>query len=941
MNSNAKIPPSEETSDRTLDVMNADSSFQKKGTAIVGRHANHEVAHTPYGASHDASLQYNNKSLIALQARQSIIESHTFPYLRIQREAEERKKKVQLTNVVIPHDHDVLCGRGNFVNYHRGNQYYRSLVRKYFLQYVASPKPDKPKYALLIYHEIRMQDPPGRFLRQDAGTKMWHDVGERKALDKTRQALREGAPDAKSHADLESLECGGVFETKNSFSGGNADASSFVEGPISSIDHTGYDVNKKADHRNSSNNTIPQTAILSGSYHTNEQSRQRNVPPHINLQCQTSNHPLYESPNGHKHSQKGNQLSCETPHAQHEAQHELQLNAQPFLQQPHANKCGQNNHSSYGPPNSHHQSQHSHQSPFEILLSQQQFQQSNLLPSKPRNAQRQEQQNNESSFKPQHAQHQHKQSNQSNFEPQQRRQSDQSSAKMPIGNESLSFMNAVASKITEANGVRDDNLLKMLVAMTTSANGGLVENESLVQSVASKIATAKGVDTSGSLVNSVIARLQDPMVAKCVGEKIIALLNSTLMNDNSTVNPSSLSNTIVTNKSDPFPASSTVTRNLINKEAAAHKSADNVNAAETTLNTPTLDSNSYCSHTKSVTAANVLMVKDTMADITAAGKVAYPEDSNVRRETMTNDITSGTAKSQKILANESLLNTMKLSIAAQTVNRARKRDNVIESNKRCKTSSTHDPSIVKDSVAALLAMSHGDDLKTRDASFDGDCGSVSKSIDKTKPLRKRKHCSGAWSSTSLGNVMQCDRCLGAGTLPMPASVLSDMQYTPRDNVTCETPMFANINLKSSLANQSTNSSSIVKIEDEESKTSDLSSKDLYDVCPGWTERICNAEKKWGIEHDNSQPYPQRIEAIEKKNLEYREVFRSSNALSQELEAEDQRMSDDSFTKRYLRKVEDAEKKWGLSVPKGFNLVERIEMVEGVVSSYNRRLHRCL
>jgi len=842
---------------------------------------------------------------------------------------------VQLTNVVVPHEHDVLCGRGNFVNYHRGNQYYRSLVRKYFLQYVASPKPDKPKYALLIYHEIRMQDPPGRFLRQDGGTKMWHDVGERKALDKTRQALREGAPDAKSHADLESLEYGGVFETKNSSSGGNADATSFVEGHISNLDRTGCE----ADHLSSSDDIIPQTAnaqvvqkeySLSESYHTNERSRQRNVPPHINRPCQTNNHILY--PNGHIHCQKSNQLSCETPHAQHQ----LQLNAQPFLQQPQASQCGQNNHSSYGPPNSHQQSQQSHQSPFELLLSQRQFQQSNLLPSNPRNAQQQEQQNNESSFKPQHAQHQHKQSNPSNFEPQQRRQSDQSSSKMPMSNESLSFMNAVASKITEANGVQDDNLLKMLVAMTATANGGLVENESLVHSIASKIATAKGVDTSGSLANSVIARLQDPMVAKCVGEKIIALLNSTLMNDNSTVNQSSLSSTIVTNKSDPFPANAAVPRNLINNEVAAHKLADNANAAETTLNTPTLDTNPYCNQTKSVTAANALLVNDTVTDITAADKVANPEDCNIRRNTI-----SGSAMSQNILANESLLNTMKLSIAAQTVNRAHTRDNVIESNEICKTSNTHDPSIVKDSVAALLAMSHGADLKTRDASFDGDCGSVSKSIDKTKPLRKRKHCSDAWSSTSPGNTMQCDRCLGAGTLPMPASALSNMQYTPRNNVTCGTSMFANINPKSSLVNLSKNYSSIVKIEDEESKTSDQSSKELYDVCSGWTERICYAEKKWGIEHDNSQPYPQRIEAIEKKNLEYREVFRSSNASSRELEAEDQRMSDDSTTKRYLRKVEDAEKKWGLLVPEGFNLVERIEMVEDVVSSYNRRLHRCL
>merc|ERR1712194_818515 len=121
--------------------------------------------------------------------------------------------------------------------------------------------------------------------------------------------------------------------------------------------------------------------------------------------------------------------------------------------------------------------------------------------------------------------------------------------------------------------------------------------------------------------------------------------------------------------------------------------------------------------------------------------------------------------------------------------------------------------------------------------------------------------------------------------------------------------------------------SIVKIEDEESEIScpsDPSSKHSHEVCPGWTEKICNAEKKWGIQHNNSLPYPQRIAAIEKKHLECREVFRSSNTSSQEMEADDLIMSDDSFNKKYLRKVKDAEKRWGVKFPEGFNLVERIE-----------------
>lgn len=97
--------------------------------------------------------------------------------------------------IVTPHDHDVLSGRGNFVNYHAGNEHFRALVRKHKVAYVACPKPQKGKFSRMIVDEIRSRNPPGRFLKQDPATKLWYDIGEKKALDKTRQALREGAPE--------------------------------------------------------------------------------------------------------------------------------------------------------------------------------------------------------------------------------------------------------------------------------------------------------------------------------------------------------------------------------------------------------------------------------------------------------------------------------------------------------------------------------------------------------------------------------------------------------------------------------------------------------------------------------------------------------------------------------------------------------------------------
>jgi len=103
--------------------------------------------------------------------------------------------KQQLADIDTPHDHDVLSGRGNFVNYHSGNEHFRALVRKHKVAYVACPKPQKGKFSKMIVDEIRSRNPPGRFLKQDPSTKLWYEIGEKKALDKTRQALREGAPE--------------------------------------------------------------------------------------------------------------------------------------------------------------------------------------------------------------------------------------------------------------------------------------------------------------------------------------------------------------------------------------------------------------------------------------------------------------------------------------------------------------------------------------------------------------------------------------------------------------------------------------------------------------------------------------------------------------------------------------------------------------------------
>ena len=92
------------------------------------------------------------------------------------------------------HAHDILCGRDHFAHNHEGNANYRKLVKHHKLEYVSGTKQEKKQCSLTIYNKIRALDPPGRFLKYDSDTSTWKDIGEKDAIIKICQALREGAP---------------------------------------------------------------------------------------------------------------------------------------------------------------------------------------------------------------------------------------------------------------------------------------------------------------------------------------------------------------------------------------------------------------------------------------------------------------------------------------------------------------------------------------------------------------------------------------------------------------------------------------------------------------------------------------------------------------------------------------------------------------------------
>eukprot|EP00978_Attheya_sp_CCMP212_P008904 scaffold21003_cov59-Attheya_sp.AAC.2 len=108
----------------------------------------------------------------------------------------------QDTNIVLEEQvspTDVLCGRGGGTNNHAGNKYFRILVSRYRPDYVIAKKAQKSQIARRIVEEIRSRaaENPcggrgGRFLKRNIGSNTWYDIGNKRATEKTSQALREG-----------------------------------------------------------------------------------------------------------------------------------------------------------------------------------------------------------------------------------------------------------------------------------------------------------------------------------------------------------------------------------------------------------------------------------------------------------------------------------------------------------------------------------------------------------------------------------------------------------------------------------------------------------------------------------------------------------------------------------------------------------------------------
>lgn len=99
-------------------------------------------------------------------------------------------------------DHDVLSGRGAFVNGHVGNEAFRKLCLERKSQFDSGNFTEKRALANEVVNIVRAKDPPGRFLKRAAknadGTVTeetidgeWVELPEEKAVHKACQVMRD------------------------------------------------------------------------------------------------------------------------------------------------------------------------------------------------------------------------------------------------------------------------------------------------------------------------------------------------------------------------------------------------------------------------------------------------------------------------------------------------------------------------------------------------------------------------------------------------------------------------------------------------------------------------------------------------------------------------------------------------------------------------------
>lgn len=192
----------DEASTKATEENDSDSTIESKGSE--SKKDDNSDAETDV----DDPVSSNDDSTTQEEKNKEAKEKEEAEKRRIE-ELKIKYKDWPLKDVTDPHENDVMYGRGGGTNHHPGNKRYRKMVEERKEKYVSSKRLDKPLVALEIIREWRAQLPPGRFLKHNESTGKWDDVGDKKAREKTSQALREKAQTILQKLNKESTEDNG------------------------------------------------------------------------------------------------------------------------------------------------------------------------------------------------------------------------------------------------------------------------------------------------------------------------------------------------------------------------------------------------------------------------------------------------------------------------------------------------------------------------------------------------------------------------------------------------------------------------------------------------------------------------------------------------------------------------------------------------------------
>ena len=101
-----------------------------------------------------------------------------------------------LPQAFTPGANDDICGRGRKAINQVGNERFRQLVESRLAEYSSAAAKLEKSYILSdIVCEVRQRSPQGGFVKRDAGTGAWYEVGDFLAREKTSQAFRDALHD--------------------------------------------------------------------------------------------------------------------------------------------------------------------------------------------------------------------------------------------------------------------------------------------------------------------------------------------------------------------------------------------------------------------------------------------------------------------------------------------------------------------------------------------------------------------------------------------------------------------------------------------------------------------------------------------------------------------------------------------------------------------------